>query len=88
MEDLVSAEVIFPMSGADFDSGKGLSVTVLASQKAKDAFEGGAGKGMLEVVMDSDALAQIGLNKGVILPVELHDGKQPAVPWGFAKKYR
>ena len=88
VQDLTAAEAIFPMSRSDFESGAGLTVALLASSKAKDAFDSGADKGMFEAVLDSDALAQIGLEKGTVLPIELRAGKQPSVPWGFAKRYR
>ena len=88
VQDLVGMEVIFPMSRADFDAAVGINVQVLASEKAKAACASGSGKGMYEVVLDSDALEAIGLHKGDILPAELRGESSPVVPWGFAKKYR
>ena len=61
MQSLVGMEVVFPMSRADCDSATGITTQVLASEKAKAAFERGEAKGMFEVVVDTDALAGIGL---------------------------
>lgn len=88
VQDLVGMEVIFPMSRADFDSATGITTQVLASAKAKEASERGDSKGMFEVVLDSDGLTEIGLQKGTIIPVEMRGNSKPVVPWGFVKKYK
>ena len=88
MQSLVGMEVCFPMSRADFDSATGIATQVLASEKAKAAKERGESSGMFEVVLDTDALAELGLQKGDVIPVEMCGNNNPVVPWGFAKKYR
>ena len=88
VQSLVGMEVIFPMSRADSDCAAGIPTPVLASEKAKAAYERGDSKGMFEVVLDTDALAEIGLQKGDVIPVEMHENSSPVVPWGFVKKYR
>ena len=88
VQELKDVEVIFPMSRADSDSGVGITIRVLAAEKAKAAVDSGAGKGMFEAVLDTDALEGIGLCKGTVIPVELRDSTAPAVPWGFVKKYK
>lgn len=88
VQDLVGMEVIFPMSRADFDSATGIAVQVLASAKAKEANERGDSSGMFEVVLDTDSLAEIGLQKGAVIPAEMRGAGSPVVPWGFVKKYR
>ena len=88
VQDLVGMEVIFPMSRADFDSATSITTQVLASAKAKEASERGDSKGMFEVVLDSDGLTEIGLQKGTVIPVEMRGNSKPVVPWGFVKKYK
>ena len=86
-QELVGMEVIFPMSRSDFDDAEGITVAVLASAAAKEAAARGDAKGMFEVVLDADTLAEIGLQKGAVLPAKMRGAVAPVVPCGFAKKY-
>ena len=86
VQELKDVEVIFPMSRARV--GKAELRAQMAAEKAKAAVDSGAGKGMFEAVLDTDALEGIGLCKGTVIPVELRDSTAPAVPWGFVKKYK
>lgn len=88
MQSLVGMEVNFPMSRMDFDFATGITTQVLASEKAKAAKERGESKDLFEVSLDTDALAELGLQKGGVIPVEMCGNNNPVVSWGFAKKYR